>query len=136
MRRQEDEKKKHNELELSEGQVLWYEGDDSVLASLYKNATVFVYPSLYEGFGMPPLEVMSFECPVVCSNGGSIPEIVGNAGEYFDPRNTNSITEAVVRVTQNKSFADGLRNKGNLQIKKYSWRKYADETFNIYQTLL
>jgi glycosyltransferase involved in cell wall biosynthesis len=56
-----------------------------MLAGLYEHASAFIYPSLYEGFGIPPLEAMSYGCPVVCSKTSSIPEVVGDAGEYFDP---------------------------------------------------
>ena len=70
-------------LGLNESQVKQVGGDDSVLVSLYKKASAFVYPSLYEGFGIPPLEAMTYKCPVVSSNISSIPEVIGNAGEYF-----------------------------------------------------
>ncbi len=123
-------------LGLAKGQVLCFEGQDPVLASLYKNASAFVYPSMYEGFGMPPLEAMSFGCPVVCSNRAAIPEIVGDAGEYFDPHDGGEMIEAILRVTTSRPYADELRSKGNLQISKYSWHKCASETFNIYKTLL
>lgn len=131
-----DERNKHCQLGLTKEQVLWYDGDDSVLASLYKNATAFVYPSLYEGFGMPPLEAMSFDCPVVCSDRSSIPEVVGDAGEYFDPQNTKSIVEAITRVVNDRSHADELRKRGSRQIKNYTWQRCAEETFDIYQSLL
>lgn len=131
-----DELDKHSQLKLTKRDVVWYGGDDLVLASLYKNATAFVYPSLYEGFGIPPLEAMSFDCPVICSDKGSIPEVVGDAGEYFDPLNIQSIVEAITRVANDRLYADELRKKGRLQIKKYSWQSCANETSDIYQTLL
>ena len=79
-------------------------GSDEVLAGLYEAASVFVYPSLYEGFGIPPLEAMSFSCPVVCSNVSCIPEVVGDAAEMFDPNDIKSIQSAIERVVQNTEF--------------------------------
>lgn len=131
-----DELDKHAQLNLAKADVLWYGGDDSALASLYKNATAFVYPSLYEGFGIPPLEAMSFDCPVICSDKGSIPEVVGDAGEYFDPLNTPSIVEAITRVVNDRLYADELRKRGRRQIKKYSWQRCAKETSDVYKTLI
>ena len=130
------EQKHQESLGLNSGQVLWLEGGDSLLASLYKNASVFVYPSLYEGFGMPPLEAMSFGCPVVCSNQGSIPEVVDDAGEYFNPNNIEDIITAITRVTNNPSHADELRRKGTLQLKKFSWQRCAEKTYRIYESIL
>ncbi len=124
------------QLGLNKGQVHWLTGGDPLLASLYRHAAAFVYPSLYEGFGMPPLEAMSCGCPVVCSNVGSIPEVVGNAGEFFDSRDTDALIASLCRVTGDAVFAAQLRDKGTLRLKNFSWQKCAAETLNIYRTLL
>ena len=85
-------------LGLAGGQVSRESGGDDVLARLYRGAAALVYPSLYEGFGIPPLEAMSAGCPVICSNTSSLPEVVGDAGEYFDPASFESMAAAMGRV--------------------------------------
>ena len=67
------------QLHLDKSNIIQKSGEDFLLTNLYKNAAAFVYPSLYEGFGLPPLEAMSLGCPVICSNLSSLPEVVGNA---------------------------------------------------------
>ena len=84
-------------------------GGDAELARLYSGALAFVYPSLYEGFGLPPLEAMACDCPVVCSNTSSIPEVVGEAGEYFDPADLDSMREAIERVATSGELRQRLR---------------------------
>lgn len=123
-------------LGLKHSQIQWFGGNDATLAELYKTATAFIYPSLYEGFGIPPLEAMSFNCPVVCSNGGSIPEIVGGAGEFFDPLNTQDMVRAITRVVSSDSYTRDLCSLGQDQLKRYSWSKCAKETLEIYQSLV
>jgi glycosyltransferase involved in cell wall biosynthesis len=90
---------------------------------------------LYEGFGIPPLEAMSQDCPVLCSTGGSIPEVVGDAAEYFDPENPDDIAHAIENVVFDKERSNTLRRAGNQQFKKYSWNRCAHETLKIYESL-
>lgn len=123
-------------LGLRTDQVLWFGGRDAVLAELYKTASVLVYPSLYEGFGIPPLEAMSFDCPVVCSNGGSIPEVVGEAGEYFDPKSSEDMVRAIIRVINDAPYRSELKSKGWLQLEKYSWKKCSEETLEVYKSVV
>jgi glycosyltransferase involved in cell wall biosynthesis len=125
-----------NELGLTENQIFQIGGNDELLAACYKNATAFVFPSRYEGFGIPPLEAMSLGCPVICSSVGSIPEIVGSAGEYFNPNDPDEISQAIENVVFNEERSNVLRNLGYQQIKKYSWERCAQETLHIYQSLL
>jgi glycosyltransferase involved in cell wall biosynthesis len=113
-----------------------YSGDDKFLANLYTHATAFIYPSLYEGFGIPPLEAMSFNCPVVCSNVSSIPEVVGNAGEYFDPYTVESIIEAMEKVLFSVDIQQDLITKGQERVKMFSWEKCATETALVYKKLM
>lgn len=123
-------------LGLKEGQVLQLSGSDELLASLYRKARAFVYPSMYEGFGIPPLEAMAHDCPVICSETSSIPEVVGNAGEYFDPANVESIRGAIERVLSSDCHRNTLIQNGRERIKLFSWDRCAAETYNIYRKLL
>ncbi len=111
-------------------------GNDDVLAGLYNTASVFVYPSLYEGFGIPPLEAMSFDCPVVCSNAGSLPEVVGNAAEMCDPRNEENIRQAIVKVVTSSDLSRDLVSRGRLRVKIFSWERCAMETLATYKMIL
>lgn len=132
---QPDELGKIRALGLEEGQVMQFGGDDQLLARLYKGASAFIYPSLYEGFGIPPLEAMAHACPVVCSNTSSIPEVVGDAGEYFDPVDIESMRAAVERVVGSDSHRELLIEKGYRRLKAFSWDRCASETLDIYKKL-
>jgi glycosyltransferase involved in cell wall biosynthesis len=123
-------------LNLNPKNVIQLSGDDSQLACYYKNASAFVYPSLYEGFGIPPLEAMSFGCPVVCSNASSIPEIVGDAAMFFDPYDKQSMQTVIEMVINSKEIKKSLIAKGYLRIKEFSWDKSAAATLNVYKRLV
>ena len=116
--------------------VLHFYGDDQRLSQFYRQAQAFIYPSLYEGFGIPPLEAMANQCPVICSNTSSIPEVVADAGEYFNPYDTHSLQEAIERVVFSPLRMDELRKAGQERLKYFSWDRCAQETLNIYQELL
>lgn len=124
------------DLRLSDTQLIQRNGSDAKLASCYRYAAAFVYPSLYEGFGIPPLEAMSLDCPVVCSNTSSIPEVVGNAAEYFDPLDVESIREALERVLNSEERQDELIRYGQLRRTQFSWERCADDTLAIYRGLM
>jgi glycosyltransferase involved in cell wall biosynthesis len=119
-----------------QSKVIQIPGDDSTLAHLYRQAAVFVYPSLYEGFGIPPLEAMAFDCPVVCSNVSSIPEVVGDAGEYFDPYDLDSMLQAIELVVYSQARSNHLRKLGQDRIKLFSWDLCAAQTMEVYLSLL
>lgn len=123
-------------LQISKKSLKQINGDDRALAGYYKNASLFVYPSLYEGFGMPPLEAMQFGCPVACSNSGSIPEIVGSAALLFDPYSIESIRDNIISILYNDKLKLSLITKGFEQVKKYSWEKCAQETLKIYKKVI
>jgi glycosyltransferase involved in cell wall biosynthesis len=126
-----------NELGLEENNnVLHFTGDDRLLSNLYSHAEAFVYPSLYEGFGIPPLEAMASGCPVICSNVSSIPEVVLDAGEYFDPYSIDSMGDAIERVLFSKERQSQLISNGNIRVKMFSWEKCAYETSSVYNSLL
>lgn len=123
-------------LGLTEIQVRHISGDDSVLATLYKGAELFVYPSLYEGFGIPPLEAMSFDCPVACSDRSSIPEVVGNAASFFNPESTDAIADTIVSILNDANLQQTLILRGREQILRFSWQRCAVQTTEVYRKLL
>lgn len=125
-----------DELGLDSRTIQQIGGGDDVLARLYQGAEAFIYPSLYEGFGIPPLEAMSLGCPVICSNTSSLPEVVGDAGEYFDPDNTESIRSAIETVMQSQARRDELVQKGHERCAIFSWTRCANETMAIYRSLI
>lgn len=117
-------------------QVHHVAGDDGVLASLYQQAAMFVYPSLYEGFGIPPLEAMSFSCPVACSNTSSMPEVVGDAAIQFDPYNVESIADALVNLSSDLALQRSLIDRGRSRVGLFSWKQCAMQTLDVYKALL
>jgi glycosyltransferase involved in cell wall biosynthesis len=124
-----------NKFNLSDRQVCHETGNDEALINLYENAALFIYPSLYEGFGMPPLEAMSFGCPVVSSNAGAMPEILGEAAEFFDPYSASSMADAIQRVVCNDQHKSKLVQSGLVQAAQFSWKKCAKDTLEVYQRL-
>lgn len=131
-----DEMDLARELSIKPQQLEQVGGGDDVLAVHYQNAAAFVYPSLYEGFGIPPLEAMALGCPVICSNTSSIPEVVGDAGEYFDPEQIDSIRTSIEKVLQSSERRDELIRKGYKKCAEYSWDRCASETLAIYRGLV
>lgn len=125
-----------NLIGLQPNQLVHHFGGDDFLASIYRQAQALIYPSIYEGFGLPPLEAMASGCPVMCSNTSSLPEVVGDAGEYFDPLSQDSMMETMERVLSSSKSKDNLISKGYLQVSKFSWEKCAKETMKEYQKLL
>jgi glycosyltransferase involved in cell wall biosynthesis len=115
--------------------VFQISGDDDILGQLYMRARALVYPSLYEGFGLPPLEAMVYKCPVIASNVSSIPEVLGEAAFYFDPYGPASISLSIEKVLFDDANVQDLIKKGAKQVKKYSWSKMAEETYQIYNEL-
>lgn len=112
------------------------EGPDTLLANLYRYASTFVYPSLYEGFGFPPLEAMRYGCPVLASQTSSIPEVVGEAGCFFDPSDRDSMAEQLERVLRDEALRARLGKLGPEREKAFSWEKCAEETQRFYRHVL
>ncbi len=110
-------------------------GDDTLLGQLYQHASAFVYPSLYEGFGLPPLEAMAHNCPVISSKTSSMPEVIGDAGEFFDPNSIDDIAAAIERVVYSPNRVRDLVKRGQNRINHFSWEQCAKETLDIYRTL-
>lgn len=103
------------------------------LISYYQNASLFVFPSLYEGFGLPPLEAMACGCPVVSSNTSSLPEVAGDAAILFDPYNTDEIADAVTKVLTDETLKDTLIRKGLARSKIFSWDSTAAAIASVYE---
>jgi glycosyltransferase involved in cell wall biosynthesis len=106
--------------------------DADELVSLLQRATALVFPSLYEGFGLPPLEAMACGCPVACSNAGALPEVVGDAARLFDPRNSAAITEAVLEVLDDP---EPWIERGLVRAERFSWDETARATDAVYAEL-
>jgi glycosyltransferase involved in cell wall biosynthesis len=106
---------------------------DAQLPSLYRRATAMVYPSLFEGFGMPPVEAMACNCPVICSDRGSLAEIAAPAACIVDPENIPQISEALRRVAIDSQFADNLRRIGLKHAARFNWKHAAAATLAVYE---
>ncbi len=115
--------------------VLLPEVNDRQLSSLYANCRTFVFPSLYEGFGLPVLEALAHGAPVTCSYTSSIPEIAENCALYFNPMNINAITQALNIILENKDLAQHLSLLGKQRASQFSWEKTATEIFNLAKTI-
>ena len=118
-------------------QVLYYPvTNDSTLSQLYRKAILFIFPSRYEGFGIPVLEAFSCGCPVAASNCSSLPEVGGEAVIYFDPNNSESMQKVIEDIIQNKSMQESLRIRGYQRLKLFSWEMTAMNTKKVYDNLL
>jgi glycosyltransferase involved in cell wall biosynthesis len=100
---------------------------DSELLSLFAEADVFVFPSLYEGFGLPVLEAMACGCPVITSNVSSLPEVVGDAALLVDPYNVEALAQAMLTVLEDDELKKEMSKKGIAQAQKFSWDKAGAE---------
>ncbi len=109
---------------------------DEDLPAFYKNAECFVLPSLYEGFGLPVLEAMRYDCPVVTSNVSSLPEAGGDAALYCDPENTEDIAEKIEMVLSDSTLQKEMIQKGQEQVKKFSWEKTAKQTLSVLEQVI
>jgi glycosyltransferase involved in cell wall biosynthesis len=110
--------------------------DDATLRLLYNRATLFVYPSLYEGFGLPLLEAMACGCPVVASNATAIPQTAGDAAILVDPTSVAALTAAMARVVGNPELARRLSFQGKAQSARFSWTRTAELTRRVYREAL
>lgn len=107
------------------------------LPAIYSEASAYVYPSLYEGFGFPPLEAMACGTPVITSNNSSLKEVVNNAGLYInDPTNPEDISESIMNLTSNDKLQKKLKENGFKQANKYNWQKTVDETVRVYERIM
>lgn len=106
---------------------------DRQLAACYRCSSVFVLPSLYEGFGLPALEAMAHGVPTACSNAGALPEICGEAAIMFDPLSVEAIVEAVNRILTDSALRERLRLAGPARAQEFSWQRTAELTFEAYK---
>ncbi len=129
------EKNLIQELDLRFDQVRHISGDDTTLAEHYRNATALVYPSCYEGFGLPPLEAMAKQCPVVSSHASVMPEVIGDAAEFFDPFDIDSIASAIQNVVNSQTRTNELIAKGLARVEQFNWQTCAAQHLALYKSL-
>jgi glycosyltransferase involved in cell wall biosynthesis len=123
------------ELQLADRVVNYTQVNDRLLAALYRDSVAFVYPSLYEGFGIPPLEAMACGTAVVAANSSSIPEVVGDAGILFDPKSADELADILIHLLNSPLERDRLITKGNERHQLFSWEKTASQTVEVYRSL-
>ena len=121
------------ELELEQSVQLIDRPSDAALMALYSACDLFAYPSLYEGFGIPPLEALACGAPVVCSGSSSLPEVVGDAALTFDPLDVEQFAASLERVLSDDAFRDDLRERGPRQAAQFSWERAACQTVEVYE---
>lgn len=131
----ENEKNLLNSLEI-DSRVKQYNVTDSELYHAYKNARAFIFPSLYEGFGIPIIEAFVAQCPVILSESSCFPEIAGDAAVYFEPTDEGSIMNSIKRVLCDPELQTELKAKGFERAKLFTWKETARQTLNIYKGVL
>ena len=109
--------------------------DEADLPALYRGAALFMFPSLYEGFGLPVLEAMASGVPVIASSSGSLPEVVGNAGLLVNPLQTEEITQAMHRLLSDSQLREQLIQLGLERVRHFSWTSSALKTLNVYKSV-
>jgi glycosyltransferase involved in cell wall biosynthesis len=109
---------------------------DSELAALYRKSLALVYASLYEGFGIPPLEAMQSGTLVIAADRSSIPEVVGNAGMLFDPDNRDALTDILVHVARNPEERQPFIERGYQRARQFTWDKTVRDTLEVYRNLV
>lgn len=106
------------------------------LSVLFYNADAFIYPSLYEGFGLPPLEAMACGVPVICSSAASLPEVVGNAALTFAPKNEEMLASHIIHLIGDPDLQKELKQRGCIQASKFTWQETARKTISVYKELI
>jgi len=114
--------------------IVGYLSDDA-LAAEYRNADALVYPSIYEGFGLPVLEAMACGTPVITSTGGSLPEVAGDAAELVDPYDVEGLARAIIKVATQPDYAAGLQARGLARASEFTWDRSARRHLEVYQEL-
>ena len=121
---------------INDNKINYVSGSDEDLANYYQHADFFIFPSIYEGFGVPPLEAMFFNCPVLCSNQSSLPEVVGDAALLFDPFDKKDLIEKINKITIDRGLRSKLILKGKKRVNLFSWKKCSKENYKIYKKTL
>ena len=109
---------------------------DEQLSALYQMASLYIHPSLYEGFGLTILEAMAAGCPVITSDSYSLPEVAGDAALLVDPYNVDDIAEAILSLWQDQSLKTNLVNRGLARAKQFTWDQCASRVAEIYQSVV
>lgn len=119
------------------GEIIVFTGyvAEEDLPAYYSSAECFILPSLYEGFGFPPLEAMAYGCPVIVSNVASLPEVTGEAAIKVDPHDTDGIASAIREVLTNENLRRELVSRGLKRASQFSWEKAAEETLKVYESV-
>ena len=120
----------------SDGRTVQIKFDDPMLTCLYRNAEAFIFPSLYEGFGIPILESFSCGCPLLSSNTSSFPEVIGDAGVMFDPYDEAAMAETISKVLADAEMRQRMVDRGLARAKEFSWDKTAQNTREVYERIL
>jgi len=131
----EAEKLLLNNLGILSHTLQMFVGED-LLNSLYYHAKLFVFPSIYEGFGMPLLEAMANHCPMAISRASCFPEIAEDAAAYFNPIDENDIQNTVKRLLENEQERKSLIEKGNERVKKFTWETASQKLADVYKKVL
>ena len=131
----EMEKEKFKKLNIVD-KIFQYSVSDNILAYIYQKAIAFVFPSLYEGFGIPILESFACSCPVIASNISSLLEVAGDAAIYFDPTDKLSILNNIQKVIYDDELRNQLVYKGSQRVKEFTWKKTAHQTKKLYEGIL
>ncbi|MCG2792339.1 MAG: glycosyltransferase family 4 protein [Weeksellaceae bacterium] len=132
---EDEEIKKIKKLGLAK-QILQKDFEENELGYYYKNAQLFVFPSLYEGFGIPVLEAMAMGCPIILTKHGSFPEIAGDAAIYFDSNSEDDLREKILLLLENKALKTEFVQKGLEHVKKYNWEDAAEKCLKVYQAAI
>jgi len=115
------------------GKLIQVSGPDEALSRIYRDAELLVYPSLYEGFGLPVVEAMGQGCPALLSNASSLPEVGGEAAEYFDPTNREELLSKLEALLDNPTKRDDMRRRGLTQSSRFTWSACVEKTVRIYR---
>ncbi len=124
------------ELSLDRSRIHYFQGDQLDLNYFYHKARVFIFPSLYEGFGIPLLEAMNMKCPIICSETSCFPEIVNNAAILFDPTDIDSLEYKLEKLIYDEQLLLDLKEKGNKNLNRFNWYKCASETEQLYKKII
>jgi glycosyltransferase involved in cell wall biosynthesis len=125
-----------NALKINNNQIHNFNGDDDLLTYLYQNAQALIYPSIYEGFGMPILEAMRLKCPVISSNSSSMPEVYGNTCLPFNPNSKEELALHLDKISNNSDFRNQIIQDAHQRSKLFTWEKCAEETLKVYKNLI
>ena len=131
----EQEQALHHKLGIA-GNIQSVMADEPTMERLYRDALAFVFPSFYEGFGMPILEAWNCGCPVLLSDASCFPEIAGDAGLYFNPSSADDMTSKILSVIESPTLRQSLITRAALRLPLFSWQKCADEHMQVYSSLI